>query len=57
MRVLHVDSERGLAECADDSGARSAAVEIGLVAPVAPGDVVLVHAGTALTRLDEEVAV
>ena len=50
MRVLRVDSGRGLALCEDDDGARSS-VEIALVDAVAPGDALLVHAGTALTRL------
>ena len=50
MRVLRVDEERGLALCADEAGAR-ASVEIALV-DAAPGDTLLVHAGTALTRLE-----
>ena len=47
MEVLRVDSARGLALCADADG-RKETVEIALVAPVAPGDQVLVHAGTAI---------
>ena len=47
MKVLRVDDERGLALCADDEDRRET-VEIALVAPVAPGDQVLVHAGTAI---------
>jgi hydrogenase maturation factor len=47
MRVLKVDEGRGLALCADDAE-RTESVEIALVAPVAPGDQVLVHAGTAI---------
>jgi hydrogenase expression/formation protein HypC len=50
MRVVRVDDARGLALCADEDGER-ATVEVELVAPVAPGDDVLVHAGTALVRL------
>jgi hydrogenase maturation factor len=50
MTVLRVDDGRALALCRDDVGAHST-VEIALVAPVAPGDSLLVHAGTALTRL------
>ena len=38
MRVLRVDEARGLALCEDEQGGRSS-VEIALVAPVAPGDV------------------
>jgi hydrogenase assembly chaperone HypC/HupF len=51
MRVLRIDEARELALCEDGGGARSS-VEIALVAPVAPGDTLLVHAGTALTRLE-----
>ena len=50
MRVLRVDEERGLALCEDDAGAHSS-IEIALV-DAEPGDTVLVHAGTALTRLE-----
>jgi hydrogenase assembly chaperone HypC/HupF len=50
MRVLRVDHSRGLALCEDRGGAHGS-VEIALVDPVAPGDLLLVHAGTALTRL------
>jgi hydrogenase maturation factor len=49
MRVRRVDEERGLALCEDGTGRRSS-VEIALVAPVAPGDELLVHAGTAIAR-------
>jgi hydrogenase maturation factor len=49
MLVVTVDETRGLALCEDDEGARST-VEIALVDAVA-GDTLLVHAGTALTRL------
>ena len=51
MRVLAVDEDRGLALCAAPDGARSS-VEVALVGPVAAGDALLVHAGTALTRLE-----
>ena len=47
LRVLKVDAARDLALCENDEGARTT-VEIALVAPVAPGDQVLVHAGTAI---------
>jgi hydrogenase maturation factor len=50
LRVLGVDEDRGLAVCAAEDGVRSD-VEIALVEPVAPGDVLLVHAGTALLRV------
>ena len=51
MRVVRVDESRGLALCAD-AGDRRETVEIGLVEPVVAGDGVLVHAGTALTRIE-----
>jgi hydrogenase assembly chaperone HypC/HupF len=51
MRVVRVDSDRVLALCEDEAGARST-VETALVDPVAPGDTLLVHGGTALTRLE-----
>jgi hydrogenase assembly chaperone HypC/HupF len=47
MTVVRVDKDRMLALCEDDAGARSS-VEIALVEPVQPGDVLLVHAGTAI---------
>jgi len=50
LTVLRLDEERGLALCADDEG-KSETVE---TAPVAPGDRLLVHAGTAIARLTEE---
>jgi len=55
MCVLAVDEARGLALCEAGDGAHGS-VEIALVAPVAPGDLLLVHAGTALTRLDGALA-
>ena len=55
LKVVRLDDERGLALCADDQG-NSETVEIDLVAPVAPGDTLLVHAGTAIAKLSEEVS-
>ena len=49
-RVLAIDEARGLALCERADGAHET-VEILLVAPLAPGDTLLVHAGTALARL------
>ena len=49
LRVVKIDAERELALC-ESSGGERTTVEIALVSPVAPGDVLLVHAGTALTR-------
>ncbi|MDP9345357.1 MAG: HypC/HybG/HupF family hydrogenase formation chaperone [Actinomycetota bacterium] len=50
MRVLRVDDARGLALCEDGAGAHSS-VEIALV-DAGVGDTLLVHAGTALLRVD-----
>ena len=50
MTVVDIDTERSLADCEDEAGARSP-VEIALVEPVARGDRLLVHAGTALVHL------
>jgi hydrogenase expression/formation protein HypC len=49
MRVLRIDEPRALALCEGEDGGRSS-VEIALV-DAAVGDTLLVHAGTALTRL------
>jgi len=53
LTVMRLDDERGLALCADEDG-MSETVEIDLVAPVGPGDRILVHAGTAIARLPQE---
>jgi hydrogenase expression/formation protein HypC len=50
MRVLAIDPERALALCSGPEGERCS-VEIALVEPLAPGEVLLVHAGTALGRV------
>jgi hydrogenase maturation factor len=46
---MAVDQERELALCEGAGGERTT-VEIALVLPVAPGDELLVHAGTAIGR-------
>jgi hydrogenase maturation factor len=51
--VVAVDRDRELALCAGADGTRST-IEIALVAPVVPGDVLLVHAGTAIARLEDQ---
>jgi hydrogenase maturation factor len=53
MTVLRVDEARALALCGGEDGAK-ATVEIALVSPVAPGDRLLVHAGTAIARMEPE---
>ena len=50
--VAHVEAVSGLARCTDGDG-RESEVDVSLVAPVRLGDRVLVHAGVALTRLEE----
>jgi hydrogenase expression/formation protein HypC len=52
MSVVRLEPGSGLALCADADGA-SSEVQVELVAPLEPGDLVLVHAGVALTRLAE----
>jgi hydrogenase maturation factor len=47
LTVVKVDADRELALCENADGERTT-VEIALVAPVAPGDELLVHAGTAI---------
>ena len=51
MTVVRVDRDRGLALCAHEDGSRET-VETALVEPVGAGDMLLVHAGTALARLE-----
>ena len=50
MTVLRVDDARRLALCAAAGGGKET-VQVELVGAVAPGDELLVHAGTALQRL------
>jgi hydrogenase maturation factor len=50
MTVLEVDAQRALARCRDEDGAQHT-VETALVDPVGAGEVLLVHAGTAIARL------
>lgn len=49
MTVLALDEARLLALCVDEAGQRCS-VETALVEPLALGDRVLVHAGTAIAR-------
>jgi hydrogenase maturation factor len=49
MTVLRVDAARGLALCEDAEGGHHT-VETALVDPVAFGDALLVHAGTAIAH-------
>lgn len=55
LKVLRIDRERELALCVPVGGEEHSTVEIALVAPVAEGDVLLVHAGTAIAHAAEEV--
>jgi hydrogenase maturation factor len=51
VEVVSVDDVSGLALCADATGAATE-VDALLVAPVAPGQTLLVHAGTAIAVVD-----
>ncbi len=51
--MLRVDDERGLALCESESGDHTT-IEIALIPPVAPGDGLLAHAGTAIAPLPRE---
>jgi hydrogenase maturation factor len=51
MLVVEVDRERGLAICADQTGALTS-VETALVEPVSAGDELLVHAAVAIAALE-----
>jgi hydrogenase maturation factor len=55
MRVVAVDSARGLAVCVDDAG-RAAEVDTLLVEPTAAGERVLVHARVAIAKVGAGVA-
>ena len=55
LRVVKLDEARGLALCENAEGERET-VETALVLPVTLGDRLLVHAGTAIARLQEEAA-
>jgi hydrogenase maturation factor len=56
VRVLLVQQERGgdgvVARCEDRTGAQ-AEVAVDFIPGVRPGDVLLVHAGVAIARLEE----
>ena len=49
MRVVEVDEPQALAVCVDEQGRRHT-IDTGIVGAAAPGETLLVHAGTALTR-------
>jgi hypothetical protein len=49
MTVVALDAGRGLALCAGEDGRRMS-IETALVDPVELGDVLLVHAGTAIAH-------
>jgi hydrogenase assembly chaperone HypC/HupF len=55
LRVLRADDERCLALCVDGGGSTQT-VQTELVGPVAVGETLLVHAGTAISTLDREAA-
>jgi hydrogenase maturation factor len=51
VRVLHVDQENGLALVSIDDSSEE--IDITLVESVEPGDILLVHGGVAITRVNE----
>jgi hydrogenase maturation factor len=51
VRVLYVDYENGLAQVTLNGAEEN--IDISLVENIAPGDVLLVHGGVAITRVDE----
>ena len=51
VRVLSVDEENGLAQVTLND--MSEEIDITLVERIAPGDVLLVHGGVAIARVDE----
>ena len=53
LRVVAVDAGRGLALCEDGDGRRES-VETALLEPVRAGEELLVHAGTAIARIQAE---
>jgi hydrogenase maturation factor len=55
VRVIMADEARELATGHDDTGVATE-IDTMLVGPVAPGDRLLVHAGTAIARVGEEPA-
>ena len=52
MRVTGMDAREDLAVCVGEDGG-SSDVAVDLVGPVSAGDIVLVHAGVAIARLEE----
>ena len=51
VRVLYVDDEKGLAQVTLDGAEEE--IDISLVESIATGDVLLVHGGVAIARVDE----
>ena len=51
VRVLYVDEENGLAQVTLDGTVEE--IDISLVESIAPGDILLVHGGVAIERVDE----
>lgn len=53
LRVVALVADADLAVCTG-TGGREETVEVALVAPVAVGEELLVHAGTAIARIEGE---
>ena len=54
LRVVRTDAAERLAWCVQDGSHAGEWVDVELVGDVAPGDAVLVHAGTALVLLERD---
>ena len=53
VSVLYVDNENGLAQVTLDG--KEEEIDVSLVENIAPGDVLLVHGGVAIARVDEAI--
>jgi hydrogenase maturation factor len=51
VRVLHIDEENGLAQVTLNGTEEE--IDISLIESIAPGDVLLVHGGVAIARVEE----
>jgi hydrogenase maturation factor len=51
VRVLNVDEENGLAQVTLNGTEEE--IDISLVESIAPGDILLIHGGVAIARVDE----
>jgi hydrogenase maturation factor len=52
VRVIHIDQEKGFALVEGNNQGEE--IDVTLVEDVSPGDLLLVHGGVAIARLEEE---